>query len=252
MQRLDLLLVEQGFAKTRTHAQRLIKNQQVKLHTPKGLELATKPGLKIPRDSVMDVSLSDVDRYVSRGALKLLGALEQFTIDVNGLTAIDVGQSTGGFTDCLLQAGASKVVGIEVGHDQLDPSLRDDPRVVCLEGMNARELPDSLKEHTLDQMGFDIAVMDVSFISQTKILPALSPLIRPNGMLVTLVKPQFEVGKEGIGKGGIVKNPALFNTVKASISDCCQLHDLEVLGYIESPITGGDGNREFLLWARKV
>jgi 23S rRNA (cytidine1920-2'-O)/16S rRNA (cytidine1409-2'-O)-methyltransferase len=252
MQRLDLLLVELGHAKTRTHAQRLIKNGQVRLQTPKGLEVLAKPGLKLTSDSPLDIELAEVDRYVSRGALKLLGALEQFSIDVTGLTAIDVGQSTGGFTDCLLQGGASKVVGIEVGHDQLDASLKDDPRVICLEGMNARTLPANLVSHTPDQAGFDLAVMDVSFISQTKILPSLTPLLKRDGMLITLVKPQFEVGKDGIGKGGIVKDSSLFESVKQSITFCCEQNDLSVLGYTESPIKGGDGNREFLLWAKKV
>jgi 23S rRNA (cytidine1920-2'-O)/16S rRNA (cytidine1409-2'-O)-methyltransferase len=251
MQRVDLLLVELGHAKTRTHAQRLIKNSQVQLQTPKGIELITKPGLKLPIDAQLIVEMSAVDRYVSRGALKLLGALEQFEIDPTGMTAIDVGQSTGGFTDCLLQAGALKVVGIEVGHDQLDSSLKEDPRVVCLEGMNARELPLSLKSHTQNELGYDLAVMDVSFISQTKILPALAPLIKKGGGLVSLVKPQFEVGKEGIGKGGIVKDTSLFDWVKTSVTHCCEAHQLDVIGYTESPIKGGDGNREFLLWAIK-
>jgi len=251
MQRADVLLVERRQAKTRTHAQRLIKEGHVCLKNGTNTQLLTKPGLKVPDDCELIVT-AEQDKYVSRGALKLEGALAHFKIDVNNTIAIDVGQSTGGFTDCLLQQGAKVVIGIEVGHDQLDEALRSDPRVICYEGMNARSLPVSLLEHTSPMSnGFDIAVMDVSFISQTKILPSLVPLIANGGHLVSLVKPQFEVGKANIGKGGIVKDTSLFTHVEQLIRDTCHALNLDIHGYIESPITGGDGNREFLLWAQK-
>lgn len=251
MQRADVLLVERQQAKTRTHAQRLIKQGHVFLKTGTTTQPLTKAGLKVSPDCELIVT-AQPDKYVSRGAIKLEGALADFGIEVTGKVAIDVGQSTGGFTDCLLQHGAKAVVGIEVGHDQLDVSLRNDPRVTCYERMNARSLPADLLEHTLPRgEGFDIAVMDVSFISQTKILPSLTPLLKSNGHLISLVKPQFEVGKAGIGKGGIVKDASLFLQVEHVIRTTCQELNLKVLGYMESPITGGDGNREFLLWAQK-
>lgn len=252
MQRIDTLITQRAMADTRTQAQRIIKEGRVQVKEPgKHWTAVSKPGLKVADDSELQITSSESDRYVSRGAWKLVEALRVFNIDVTDMTAIDIGQSTGGFTDCLLQAGTGKVVGIEVGHDQLSPALRSNARVICLEGMNARSLPDELRAHTPDQRGFDLAVMDVSFISQTKILPSLVPLIRSNGQLISLVKPQFEVGKEGLGKGGIVKDHALFHQVETKIKSLCTDLNLEVRGYIPSPIKGGDGNHEFLLWAVK-
>ncbi|MCP4595466.1 TlyA family RNA methyltransferase [Neptuniibacter sp.] len=251
MQRVDLLLVELGFAKSRTHAQRLIKNGKVQANLKGQWQAITKPGLKVEANIELKVAEDPADRFVSRGALKLLGALEHCKADLTGKVAIDVGQSTGGFSDCLIQNGISKVVGIEVGYDQLADKLRDDPRVVCYEGMNARELPaEKLLAHT-DGSGFDLAVMDVSFISQTKILPSLIPLMKPEGLLISLVKPQFEVGKSGIGSGGIVRDESLYPKVKENIINCCELLGVNVTDYLESPITGGDGNREFLLIGQK-
>lgn len=251
MQRLDLLMVDKGLVRSRTQAQNLIKNHKVEIKEKDCWQLAKKPGAKVELDTEIKVQQDAANQFVSRGALKLLKALEFMQIDLSNKIAIDVGQSTGGFTDCLLQNGASKVVGIEVGHDQLAASLREDPRVVCYEGMNARELPaQSLLAHTAGE-GFDLAVMDVSFISQTKILPSLSPLIREKGYLISLVKPQFEVGKSGIGRGGIVRDESLYPQVKQHIISCCDSLSLKAIEYMESPIKGGDGNREFLLIARK-
>ena len=253
MQRLDMLLVERGLVQSRTHAQRLIKGNKVKYLQNKQWQATNKPGLKLEPDTELQVERDEADRFASRGALKLLGALERSGLDVNGMTAIDVGQSTGGFTDCLLQAGAERVVGIEVGHDQLIERLRNDPRVICHEGVNGRDLPqDLLLSHTPDQRGYDLAVMDVSFISQTKIIPALAPLVRTGGNLICLVKPQFEVGKEGIGRGGIVRDASLYPQVESLIRDCYQQYGLSVKEYFESPIKGGDGNREFLIYAVKT
>lgn len=250
MQRLDILLVERGLADTRTRAQRLIKDGRVQAKLEQWQTL-TKPGFKLAEDTPLQVETRDEDRFVSRGALKLQHTLKALALDPKGLTAIDVGQSTGGFTDCLLQADVERVVGIEVGHDQLHPSLRADERVTCLEGYNARELKTELRDYTPDARGFDLAVMDVSFISQRLILPSLAPLIRPGGWLLTLVKPQFEVGPQHIGKGGIVRDPALYRSVRDAIEACCIEQGLQPLYWDESPIRGGDGNREFLLAARQ-
>ncbi len=229
----------------------MIRNQQVKAREAAQWQVLTKPGQKLAPDCELQVTPALEDRFVSRGALKLLGALERSTLEVTDMVALDVGQSTGGFTDCLLQAGAACVVGVEVGHDQLAPSLRQDARVICYEGVNARSLSPELKQHCRQPEGFDLAVMDVSFISQTLILPSLAPLLAPGARLISLVKPQFEVGKAGIGRGGLVRDPALYPQVKSLISDACTAVGLEIEDYFESPITGGDGNREFLLIARK-
>lgn len=252
MQRVDILLVEQGLASTRTQAQRLLKEGRVSYQEIAGAKAlaVTKPGLKLPSDTVLTVQADESDQFVSRGALKLKGALTQFGIDVTGKIALDIGQSTGGFTDVLVQSGIKRVVGIEVGHDQLSPTLRNHPAVICYEGMNARALPEQLREHASPE-GFDLAVMDVSFISQTKILPSLVPLLKSGGTLISLVKPQFEVGKEGIGKGGIVRDERLFHSTEQLIRTCCDELNITIHGYMESPIKGGDGNREFLLWGEK-
>lgn len=251
MQRADILLTELGLATSRTHAQRLLKTGRVSIRVGAQWTPLTKPGMKLAEDTEFQVIPDEADRFVSRGALKLQGALERSELDVSGMVALDVGQSTGGFTDCLLQAGASVVVGVEVGHDQLAPRLRQDKRVVCYEGVNGRNLPaDTLLPHT-DGKGFDLAVMDVSFISQTKILPSLIPLLRSGGRLITLVKPQFEVGKAGIGSGGIVRDSSLYAGVEHNIKQCLTDLGMQVCDYFESPIKGGDGNREFLLIAKR-
>ncbi|WP_415893945.1 TlyA family RNA methyltransferase [Neptuniibacter sp. PT8_73] len=252
MLRADLLLVELGFARSRTHAQQLIKSSRVRAEIKGKWQSLTKPGLKLESDTRFEVEEDEGDRYVSRGALKLLKALDTLQLVLTSKTAIDVGQSTGGFTDCLLQAGIDSVVGIEVGHDQLADKLRRDPRVTCYEGINGRDLPhEMLLEHT-NGKGFDLAVMDVSFISQRKILPSLIPLIAEEGYLISLVKPQFEVGKEGIGRGGIVRDSSLYPQVKAKVAECCANLGMQILDYFESPIKGGDGNREFLIIAQKI
>ena len=231
MQRLDLLLVSQGKVSSRTKAQRLINEGKVRIRTASQWEVATKPGQKYPDFIDIDIEQDAMDRYVSRGGVKLAGALAQTGIDISGATVIDVGQSTGGFTDCALQADASKVVGIEVGHGQLVEPLINDARVVYLEGINARELPVALLDHTENKEGFDLAVMDVSFISQTKILPSLIPLLKPGAYLLSLVKPQFEVGTAGLGKGGIVRDETLYPQVEVAIRECCEQLGMRVMGY---------------------
>ncbi len=245
-----MLLVERGLASSRTQAQRWISEGRVSVSEGGRQSLVSKPGQKLSDTVEFSVAADDSDRYVSRGGLKLAAALEAAALDVSGLTAIDVGASTGGFTDCLLQAGAAGVVCVDVGRDQLAEKLRGDARVINYEGINARELPRELLEHA--PQGFDLAVMDVSFISQTKILPSLLPLLREGGHLLSLVKPQFEAGREYIGKGGIVRDESVYAEVEARVRQCCAELGMSVSHYIDSPIRGGDGNREFLLVAEKM
>lgn len=246
MIRLDVLLYERGLCSSRAHAQKAIKAGRVRVAG----KVQTKPGLKLDADTDVLVEASEEDRYVSRGGLKLAGALEQSVINPEGLTCLDIGASTGGFTDCLIQAGAQAVVGIDVGRDQQAQKLQDDARVTYYEGINARDLPlDLLLPHTACDQGFDLVVMDVSFISQALILPEIAKVLRPGGQLLSLVKPQFEVGKEGIGKGGIVRDASLYRSVEVKISRLCQDLGFQVNGYFDSPIKGGDGNREFFISA---
>jgi 23S rRNA (cytidine1920-2'-O)/16S rRNA (cytidine1409-2'-O)-methyltransferase len=180
-------------------------------------------------------------RYVGRGGLKLEAALREFQIDVGGLNCLDVGASTGGFTDCLLQNGARSVVAIDVGHNQIDWRLRNDPRVDVREGVNARYLR---REDFSNQ--FDLAVMDVSFISATKVLPAIVPLVRSGGAIITLIKPQFEVGRGEVGSGGIVRDPGQRLRVVEEVNNAASELGLEVVKVIESPIQGAEGNVEYL------
>jgi 23S rRNA (cytidine1920-2'-O)/16S rRNA (cytidine1409-2'-O)-methyltransferase len=248
--RLDTLLVEQGYAASRSKAQRWIEEGKVCYKAPSGWLQASKASLKLFGDTELRVEKDEADNYVSRGALKLKAAIEGLPLDVTGMTAIDVGASTGGFTDYLLQAGAAAVVCVDVGHGQLVEKLKQDQRVSNYEGINARQLSTDLLVHTQGQ-GFDLAVMDVSFISQTLIIPSLVTLLKDNGYLISLVKPQFEVGPEGVGKGGIVRGGHRYQQVREKILASYFLYDLEVLSYLESPIKGGDGNTEFLLCSRR-
>lgn len=186
-------------------------------------------------------------RYVGRGGLKLAAALREFAINPDGLVCLDVGASTGGFTDCLLQHGARRVISIDVGHNQIDWKLRTDPRVEVREGVNARYLKPEDFETT-----FPLVVMDVSFISSTKIMPAIVPLLTDGGRLVVLIKPQFEVGRGEVGKGGIVRDPAQHERVVKEVNTAAHQFGLEVNGVIESPIQGADGNVEFLALYEKA
>ncbi|MCC7237377.1 MAG: TlyA family RNA methyltransferase [Bryobacterales bacterium] len=235
--RLDQLLVERGLAPAREKAQALILAGEVTVDGQK----ASKASQMVGEHAV--VELAAKPPYVSRGGLKLAHALEHFGIEVNGLVCLDVGASTGGFTDCLLQHGATRVYALDVGHGQMDWKLRNDPRVVVIEECNARYLePGALPEPA----GF--ATMDVSFISATLILPKLPALLQPRAGLVVLVKPQFEAGRGAVGKGGIVRDPAVQEEACNRVRGC-----VESLGFqcrlTPSPITGAEGNREFLLYA---
>ncbi|WP_054113262.1 TlyA family RNA methyltransferase [Marinagarivorans algicola] len=244
MQRLDKVLVEQSLAATRTQAQKLIEAGLVELMTAGQWRVQNKASLKLPVDSVLKVGEHPDMRYVSRAGLKLEGALALSGIDVVGMAAIDIGQSTGGFTDCLLKHGAAQVTGIEVGRDQLVASLKVDERVVCLEGVNARHLTTDVLRYA--PAGFDIAVMDVSFISQTLILPNIAQLLTPNGYLITLIKPQFELGPEALGKGGLVQDTRLYKGLEEKFKTLLNTLGFTVLFYTPSAIKGGDGNKEFL------
>jgi len=244
--RADQLLVERGLASSRSQAQRLIASG-VRWLDRGNWKAVAKNGDEVPVEA--DVELLDLAeaRYVSRGGLKLEGALRQAGVDVTGKACLDVGQSTGGFTDCLLQRGAARVTGVDVGHGQLHDSLRDDPRVTVIEKVNAREL-------TAEQAGrdFDFVTGDLSFISSTLVLPALVPLLKPGGDLLLLVKPQFELQPGQVGKHGIVTDPSLYAVVERRLRDCCAALGLRVRGWYDSAVTGGDGNREFFIHATKT
>ncbi len=245
--RLDALLVSQALAPSRTAAQRLISAGKVFLDG----KLLSKAALELPPDSRLTVNDADETRYVSRGGLKLASALSATGIDATGKTCLDVGQSTGGFSDCLLQAGARHVVGVDVGHGQLHGKLKNDPRISALEGINCRHLSAAdLGEH-LPRQGFDLIVGDVSFISMRLILPQLPALLNDAGDLLLLIKPQFEVGPDGIGKGGIVRNSGLYPQVERTFIDLARILQLTVKAWLDSSITGGDGNREFFIWLKK-
>jgi 23S rRNA (cytidine1920-2'-O)/16S rRNA (cytidine1409-2'-O)-methyltransferase len=240
--RADQLLVERGLAPSRTAAQRLIEAGRVSWSAGP----IEKAAAVLPPSAELTVAGDATDRYVSRGGIKLAGALAHSGIDVAGRTCLDVGQSTGGFTDCLLQAGAERVVGIDVGHDQLHPRLRDDARVTGIEGVNARALDQARLPHG----HFDLIVADVSFISLTLILSQLPPLLAKNGDMLLLVKPQFEVGADNIGKGGIVRDASLFGQVETKLRQAAAHTGLHVVDYFDSPIAGTDGNREFFIWTQ--
>ncbi|MBT0962205.1 TlyA family RNA methyltransferase [Denitromonas iodatirespirans] len=245
LQRVDSLLVARGLAPSRTAAQRMIAAGRVR----SAEQPVTKPSLALPDDAELTVIPDQEDRYVSRGALKLAGAMARTGLAAHGLTALDIGQSTGGFTDCLLQAGARHVVGVEVGHDQLHSSLHEHPRITCLEGLNARDLSADDLGDAWPEGGFDLLVCDASFISLTLLMPRWPTLLRPGGRVLALVKPQFEVGREGLAKGGIVRDASLYAGVEARIRAAAEAAGLTVDDYFDSPITGGDGNREFFLAA---
>jgi 23S rRNA (cytidine1920-2'-O)/16S rRNA (cytidine1409-2'-O)-methyltransferase len=238
-QRLDTALVERGLARSRTQAARLIAERRVRIAGATARKPAT------PVDDATDVAVDPGDDWASRGAHKLIGALDAFGVDVTGRRAVDAGASHGGFTDVLLAHGVRGVAGIDVGHGQLHPKLRDDPRVVAIEKVNARELQAS-------QVGgpFDLVTGDLSFISLTLVLPALAPLLAPGGHLLMLAKPQFELQPGQVGKGGVVRDAALYPQVGQRLRTCCEGLGLQVAGWHDSPIAGGDGNREFFLHAR--
>ena len=331
--RADVFLVEGGHASTRSQAQRLIAaGVQWRLAATLPWNKVAKNGDDIPVGAELQLLDAAEAKYLSRGGLKLEGALQATSLDVQGLRCLDVGQSTGGFTDCLLQAGAAQVIGVDVGQGQLHERLRADPRVIAVEGLNARHLtPQALqegceealsvreelepddndtqpeapyawmrnggmiddeyddsadaKEHEIEAFkaeratkakdraegrlatvrkrlpgrekdditpAFDVVVGDLSFISLTLVLAALVPLLKPEGRLLMLVKPQFELQPGQVGKGGIVRDASLYAEVEQRIRACCADIGLQVIGWHDSPIAGGDGTREFFVDARRA
>ncbi len=238
-QRIDRLLVDRGLAETRERAQALILAGYVHVNGQR----VDKAGQSVPADA--RVELTERLPFVSRGGLKLNAALDHFHIEAAGKTCLDVGASTGGFTDCLLQRGAKRVYAFDVGSGQLDWKLRNDPRVVVREGFNARYLqPEDVGEPV------GIIVCDVSFISVTMILPGLPAVLQAGGEMVILVKPQFEVGRGEVGRGGIVREPKLHQAACSRVEYAA--HELGLrTALMESPITGAEGNKEFLLYATR-
>ena len=279
--RADLFLVEHGHATTRSQAQRLIASGvHWRVDEAVAWKKIAKNGDEIPANAELQLLDTTEAKYISRGGLKLEGALKATGLDVTGLRCLDIGQSTGGFTDCLLQHGAAQVVGVDVGHGQLHDSLRSDERVVCIEGVNARSMTaDDLTEHyrralhgssladdafaDVEEDGysdqdtdgfspvFDFLTGDLSFISLTLVLPAVVRLLKADGQLLMLVKPQFELQPGQIGKGGIVRDAAHFEFVEKRLRDACAGLGLHVKAWLDSPIAGGDGNREFFIHAQK-
>ncbi|MDB6126252.1 MAG: TlyA family rRNA (cytidine-2-O)-methyltransferase [Verrucomicrobia bacterium] len=238
--RLDELLVSRGLAATRAQAKALVMAGRVR----HGTERLDKPGKDFPADFELEVL--QPPRFVSRGGEKLQGALEKFSINLAGAHVLDVGASTGGFTDCALQAGATDVTCVDVGRAQLHAKLLADPRVTNFEKINARYL----KPSDLPRSEFDVVVMDLSFISLKAVLPAVWSCLRDGGTLIALVKPQFEAGKAEVDKGrGVIRDAAVQEATLASVRDfaLAQLAGASLVGTMDSPITGADGNREFLL-----
>ena len=235
--RVDLALVERGLCESRTKAQALIAAGAV---TADG-KTVRKPSLDVLTDCVLSVR-QEAMPFVSRGGLKLQGALDAFDLDVTDLVAVDLGASTGGFTDCLLRRGARRVYAIDAGRDQLHPSLRADPRVISREGLNARDLD-------VDAIGgekADLMVCDLSFISQTKVYDSVCRLLKVGGHFISLIKPQFEAGPAYLNKHGIVRDERVHRRVKEQIRSAAREQGLICLGMADSPIAGGDGNREYL------
>ncbi len=233
--RADIYLVEKGFCESRNKASRLIGEGKILLDGRPIIKSAQEIS-----DGEHTIEITETEKYVGRGGLKLEGALDAFGIDPKGLRCIDVGASTGGFTDCLLQRGAAWVFALDSGRGQLHPKLLRDERVVSIEGFNARNLsPD-------DFGSFDLAVMDVSFISQTLIHQPLASVLREGGLFISLIKPQFEAGKSALGKNGIVKKPSDREEAVKRVILSASLCELKLTALIRSPIEGGDGNREYL------
>lgn len=240
--RVDQLLAERGLCESREQARRLILAGKVRLGPDRVVQ---KPSEMLPPDAPLEIEAPDP--YVSRGAGKLLPALDAWLPDLNGLTALDIGASTGGFTDLMLQRGAVKVYAVDVGHGQLHARLRGDPRVVVHEGVNARHLTSDFLPAPVD-----VVAIDVSFISVTLILPAIDPWLKPGGHAFLLVKPQFEAGKHEVGKGGVVRDDAVRRACLEKVANfACRECRWTRLGDIDSPVIGPKGNREIIAGFRK-
>ncbi|HRO60117.1 MAG TPA: TlyA family RNA methyltransferase [Burkholderiaceae bacterium] len=255
--RIDQLLVRRGIAPTRSAAQRLIAGGAVLWLAPAGWKAPTKAGDEVPADCELKLTDDAELRYLSRGGLKLEGALAAAGVDPRGMVCLDFGQSTGGFTDCLLQAGAARVVGVEVGHGQLHPALRDDSRVLAFEGLNVRAIGSGAADAppafaaSVPDTGFDLVVADLSFISLVHALAPAASLLRTRGTLLALVKPQFELGPGAVDARGLVRDESRLSGLRERIEDDARRAGLKPIGWFDSPIRGGDGNREFFLHAAK-
>jgi len=241
--RLDTFLFENGTFESREKAKKAIAELRITVNG----KTASKPSTDVSEDDEIIVSPSERTEYVGRGGIKLEHALDRFCIDVNGKRAIDIGASTGGFTDCLLKRGARKVYAIDIGHGQLHPSLASDSRVVNLEGVNARDMTSDLVENE----PVDIAVSDLSFISQRLVIPAAENVLLPGGIYIILIKPQFEAGKEHLNKNGIVKSEKVRLKAVSDILEFSKECGYEIIGSTVSPIEGGSGNTEYLAVMRR-
>ncbi len=237
--RADVYLAAAGYTESRKRAQDLIEAGAVTIDGVPVKKCAVSVNEAIPHE----VKIEPVFKYVSRGGMKLEAALKAFGVNPNRKKAVDVGASTGGFTDCLLRRGAARVFSVDAGVGQLHESLRADPRVVSVEHFNARELNVSVTEGPCD-----LAVMDVSFISQTYLLPGIASVLKPDGECISLIKPQFEAGRAALGKGGVVHNGAYRYLAVKRVIECATEHGFDCLGLIRSPIEGGDGNKEYLAY----
>jgi 23S rRNA (cytidine1920-2'-O)/16S rRNA (cytidine1409-2'-O)-methyltransferase len=240
--RADQLVVDRGLAPSRTRAQAMIMAGAIYV----GERRIEKPGDLLPSDAAIEARGED-HPWVSRGGVKLAGALDEFAIDPRGLTAVDVGASTGGFTDVLLHRGAARVYAVDVGYGQLHDKLRRDTRVVVLERTNAR----TMTTETLSGNAMDLAVVDASFIGLEKLLPAIAAVLRPGGVLVALIKPQFQVKREEVGKGGIVRDDALRMRASEEVAAAARDAGFDIKGDAECVIAGPGGNRERFLYATK-
>jgi 23S rRNA (cytidine1920-2'-O)/16S rRNA (cytidine1409-2'-O)-methyltransferase len=240
-ERLDKILFDRGLVTSRTRGEELIKNGDVLVN---GVTIE-KPGKKVSVNAKI-ILLNEEMSWVSRGALKLLKAIEHFKLDCTDQVFMDLGASTGGFTEVLLSQGASKVYCVDVGHDQLHERIRTNPKVVNIEKTNVRSLSTDIIPELVDGV-----VIDVSFISLEKVIPFVHPFLKENGMLVALIKPQFELEKKAKNKHGVVRNSTYYPEVLNNVKRICTDSNLEVIGLIDSPIVGGDGNKEFLICTKK-
>lgn len=250
MPRIDQLLVQRGLAPSRSAAQRLIERGGVRWRAGAAWAQPRKAGDDVPAGCELQVTDDAELRWVSRGGLKLEGALDHTGLDVAGRVALDVGQSTGGFTDVLLARGAARVVGFDVGHGQLHPRLRADARVTALEGLHVRELAGSALAAHAPPGGFDLLVADLAFIPLAGCIAHLAPWLRPGGEALLLVKPQFELGPAHVGKGGVVRDEASHDAARQAVRQACEAAGWAVRADLPSPIAGGDGNAEFFIHAQ--
>jgi 23S rRNA (cytidine1920-2'-O)/16S rRNA (cytidine1409-2'-O)-methyltransferase len=241
-ERLDKILLQRGLVSSRVRAEQIIREVGVKVNG----KLVTKTGKKFPVDCEIDM-IAEENPWVSRGAYKLLEALGEFSPAVNDGTFLDIGSSTGGFTEVLIHHGGKKVFAVDVGTNQLHAKLRSDERVISLEKTHVRDLT----THLIPEL-CDGCVIDVSFISLEKVFPFLHPFLKPEAWVIALLKPQFELGKENLGKGGIVKNKQLYPELIEQIAKTGLLNNLEFIRQIPSPILGGDGNEEFLMYFKRI